>query len=401
MGDNGALKKVDRILLLESLTFNDTQVDTLINADTLMDGSVVMDTVFDKSSTYSSIGSSFSLSCLRNYFKGDDDVEAYSFFAVGEEMKFFENNSVHNFRANYVDTGYFNVFNYPFLEGEPFDKEAIENARKEVVMTRRAADGIFGVGQSATGREIEILGVNYLVKGVVENQTSAFFFFDLIFPYTLAEASYFESSSSFGFFNAAYLVKDVAKMESVKKRYRDIASAMPREQDQAAYDIEIDEVEIRISTIPQLMAFQLFLLDSPEKSLKRLKLVVLLCLLLFLIPPVLNLIKVNMGRVMDRRQEIGIRKAHGASATDIILQFLFENIFMGILGGVLGLSLALPIIHLLNETKVLQPITLIFNMGVFGIGVVLSILLGVTVGLFPAIKISKTRIAHSLNDHSL
>ena len=108
-----------------------------------------------------------------------------------------------------------------------------------------------------------------------------------------------------------------------------------------------------------------------------------------------------MGRVMDRRQEIGIRKAHGASATDIILQFLFENIFMGILGGVLGLSLALPIIQLLNETKVLQPITLVFNMGVFGIGVVLSILLGVTVGLFPAIKISKTRIAHSLNDHSL
>jgi putative ABC transport system permease protein len=45
--------------------------------------------------------------------------------------------------------------------------------------------------------------------------------------------------------------------------------------------------------------------------------------------------------VLERTREIGIRKALGASRREILLQFLFDAIFISSIGGVLGLIMGI------------------------------------------------------------
>ncbi|MER3408042.1 MAG: ABC transporter permease, partial [Nitrososphaera sp.] len=52
--------------------------------------------------------------------------------------------------------------------------------------------------------------------------------------------------------------------------------------------------------------------------------------------PALNLVNLNMGRIMERRTEIGVRKAFGATSAQLVRQLIVENLLLCGIGGVLG-----------------------------------------------------------------
>jgi putative ABC transport system permease protein len=62
--------------------------------------------------------------------------------------------------------------------------------------------------------------------------------------------------------------------------------------------------------------------------------------LLFMLLPALSLININSSRIRERSSEIGVRKAFGATSGALVRQFLIENLFLTLLGGLLGLALA-------------------------------------------------------------
>ena len=41
--------------------------------------------------------------------------------------------------------------------------------------------------------------------------------------------------------------------------------------------------------------------------------------------PTMNLVNINLSRILDRASEIGVRKAFGASSRTLVGQFLVEN----------------------------------------------------------------------------
>jgi hypothetical protein len=49
--------------------------------------------------------------------------------------------------------------------------------------------------------------------------------------------------------------------------------------------------------------------------------------------PTVNLVNLNISRIMERASEIGARKAFGASSWVIILQFMLENLVLTFLSG--------------------------------------------------------------------
>ena len=119
-------------------------------------------------------------------------------------------------------------------------------------------------------------------------------------------------------------------------------------------------------------------------------------LLLFMLLPALNLVNINISRIRDRSSEIGVRKAFGATSGALIGQFLVENVFLTLFGGVLGLGLAAGALHLLNDSGLIAYTHFGINGRVFlgGLGAILFF--GVLSGVYPAYKMSKLQAVKAL-----
>jgi putative ABC transport system permease protein len=76
--------------------------------------------------------------------------------------------------------------------------------------------------------------------------------------------------------------------------------------------------------------------------------------LMFMLLPAVNLININVSRIMERASEIGVRKAFGASARTLVGQFIVENIVLTLVGGVLGLVLSFFVLRALNASGFIQ-----------------------------------------------
>jgi putative ABC transport system permease protein len=92
--------------------------------------------------------------------------------------------------------------------------------------------------------------------------------------------------------------------------------------------------------------------------------------------------------VKERTQEIGLRKAVGASPANILWQFLWEAVMLTFGGGIVGIILGLGLSFLtfiiaksqgFNWVFVVKPSSLIISVGV-------SVAIGLIFGLYPARK---------------
>ncbi|MEZ4986715.1 MAG: FtsX-like permease family protein [Saprospiraceae bacterium] len=141
--------------------------------------------------------------------------------------------------------------------------------------------------------------------------------------------------------------------------------------------------------------------DEPEKGVFILKLVMGVLLSFFILLPTLNLINLNISRIMERSAEIGVRKAYGASSGAILFQFLFENIIITLMGGLIGGAFALLLIQVINSAGVFPYNTLVFNGRVFLYSLFIALGFGLISGLLPAWRVSRFQIADVLKSNQL
>jgi len=87
--------------------------------------------------------------------------------------------------------------------------------------------------------------------------------------------------------------------------------------------------------------------------------------------------------VSERRREIGVRRAVGATRSDIMLQFLIEAATVSVIGGLVGIAIGVGGATLAAVQQELPPV-LIWD--VIGIAVAISVGIGLLFGLQPAWK---------------
>ena len=90
--------------------------------------------------------------------------------------------------------------------------------------------------------------------------------------------------------------------------------------------------------------------------------------------------------VLERRSEIGLRRALGATKANIRMQFLFEAILLASIGGAVGIGLGVVSTAAYASTKhwavVIPPLA-------WGGGIVASIVIGAVAGLWPALRAAR------------
>jgi putative ABC transport system permease protein len=109
-----------------------------------------------------------------------------------------------------------------------------------------------------------------------------------------------------------------------------------------------------------------------------------------------NLVNINVSRIMERVSEIGIRKAFGASSRTLVGQFIVENVILTMAGGLVGLVLTAFVLRALNGSGLIPYSELAVNWRVFVYGLLLAALFGVISGVYPAWRMSRLHPAQAL-----
>jgi putative ABC transport system permease protein len=105
----------------------------------------------------------------------------------------------------------------------------------------------------------------------------------------------------------------------------------------------------------------------------------------------IGIMNIMLASVAERTREIGIRKAIGATRSDILLQFLMEAVTITVLGGTIGIIIGIlgaKFANSISPTSV-TPTSII-------IGFAVSVIIGIFFGVYPAMKASKLNPVEAL-----
>ena len=111
----------------------------------------------------------------------------------------------------------------------------------------------------------------------------------------------------------------------------------------------------------------------------------------------IGIMNIMMVTVTERTREIGIRKAIGASRSNILIQFLLEAVVLCMMGCGLGIFLSWAILQIVSTVVASTGITFVLDGGIVLLAVVFCFLIGIIFGLYPANKAAKMKPIDALH----
>ena len=108
----------------------------------------------------------------------------------------------------------------------------------------------------------------------------------------------------------------------------------------------------------------------------------------------IGIMNIMLVSVAERTREIGIRKAIGATDTDVLFQFLFEALLLTLIGGLAGIGLGVGVSALLPEINPIIPTSVTGTSIVLAFGV--SALVGLVFGVLPAYRSARLEPVEAL-----
>ena len=100
----------------------------------------------------------------------------------------------------------------------------------------------------------------------------------------------------------------------------------------------------------------------------------------------IGIMNIMLATVMERIKEIGVRRSLGAKQNDIVYQFLFEAIFISLIGGIIGVILGVSAAWFIDAN---YGIPTIIPLWAVLLSFVVAVSVGIIFGIFPAQKAAR------------
>jgi len=294
-----------------------------------------------------------------------------------------------------TDADFWRILQFDFREGAPFTAADVAQARFVAIVNESTRAKFFGRSR-AIGREIEVDGQRFHIVGVVADvsRLRPIPFADVWVPLTTAKTDSYKSQllgSPDGFIGMA-LMSDGASPDAINAEF---ASRLRRAE---LPDPKLwKQLYAPIETTFEMYSRQVFSVDEDAESpAGRLWALMLGAALLFMLLPAVNLVNLNVSRILERTSEIGVRKSFGAPVRALVAQFLVENLVLTLAGVALAFVFAQAVLSGISASGVLPYAQLRVNYRVFLAGLALAGVFGLLSGVYPAWRMSRLNPVQAL-----
>jgi putative ABC transport system permease protein len=357
-----------------------------LQARTLYAGRAVM---YGDNSTWSSNGG-FKL--FDRYARDLPGVERLSIYQNSRTVHSYLDGRKVSSGLKRTDDEFWHILQFEFIEGGPYGTADVTEAQFVAVINRTTRQRIFD-GRDAVGQTLEADGQRFRVVGVVEDvsQMRNVPYADIWVPYTTAKTDGYKREMM-GDWNAIALARDKAAMAGIHEEFN--SRLLRVELPEPGYKAIVAPFETKFG----LFARQMPSADrkDPESQVWRMVALLLVLGLLFILIPTVNLVNINISRIMERASEIGVRKAFGAPSRTLIGQFLVENILLTLIGGAIGFLLSILVLRGIAQSGLVANAQFSVNLRVFAYGAVLAVVFGLISGVYPAWRMSRLNPVQAL-----
>jgi putative ABC transport system permease protein len=252
------------------------------------------------------------------------------------------------------------------LSGRFFDDQDAALASKAAVVTEEFALSMYGSVDAALGKSLSISGIPFEIIGTFTERTDTYgqseiTDYTVLIPYQVAR--YFKGSDAI---NQIYFsTTDIGNVREVTTEIQRVIRS--RHRPEATYDV---------GNLTDVLA-------TAQRTVFAMNMILLLFSAVTLLVGGTGIMNIMLATVTSRFQEIGIRKALGATRSAIRLQFLLESTLISLAGGVLGtlLGFIVPLtIHLLSG------VDLQFSWISVAVSLAVSAAIGIGFGTVPAAR---------------
>lgn len=299
-----------------------------------------------------------------------------------------------------VNPGFFKVYDFDFVEGRPLSDDEFKSEAKVVILSDLTASKLFGSPTGCTGRLIKINYIDYLIIGVVKEPSNILKSSAMAYlPYTSDRNRLPSSNLIVGCLTVAAIPKDGVTLKQMADEFKHyFQPVITANKDK---NLEVDTYDRPISHYTRVFGGGFD--DSPALGYFS------IIALILLIVPAMNLSGMIVGRMEQRRQEMGIRKSFGAKRRTLLWQVIVENMLLTLTGAIIGLVLSWILINTvgsvifgmignaeLPDNTRLTP-EMLFSPGIFGLVLILTLVLNLLSSYIPVWWSLRHTIVESLN----
>ena len=330
---------------------------------------------------------------------------------IGEQTEFIQtpgSDEVYNGLVMGTDVAFWKIFQFRFLAGKPYTEEEFTSGIRKAVVSESLARRLFNTSD-ATGKTFLLNFEEYQVSGVVEDVPSIaqFCYAEMWIPFT-NRPSQIQGSKwcdfILGHMQLYILAKKPGDFDAIHRE---------AEENCRRYSANIPQYNFVLNEQPDTVLRAWLRTDSfASPEFMKVFIQIFSVVLLLLLVPSINLTGMTASRMKKRMEELGIRKAFGAQNRTLLLQILYENLLLTLLGGLIGLLISYGLIFMLKGWLLgnydwdgssltasidLSPGMLI-NPAIFGYTLIFCLILNLMSALVPAWRALRRPIVDALND---